>query len=169
MMKYASLALGMIEAVFNKLGGIEGAQRFLSGKLTLKPAEERSFDVWKTVDLGVAQARTNFRQVLGRAGKMVGEGGPKTTIVLVRIDKSACIPSPPACFEQKYTFPYMKETTFKVVSFCISKTLLLKEKHSCRSSSRPKREKHLHESLLKPNFAVAPKILALAPTFPTTS
>lgn len=30
-MKYATLDLGTIEAVFNKLGGIEGAKRFLSG------------------------------------------------------------------------------------------------------------------------------------------
>lgn len=30
-MKYASLDLGTIEAVFNKLGGMEGAQRFLRG------------------------------------------------------------------------------------------------------------------------------------------
>ncbi len=30
-MKYASLELGTIEAVFNKLGGMEGAQRFLRG------------------------------------------------------------------------------------------------------------------------------------------
>lgn len=29
--KYASLELGTIEAVFNKLGGLEGAQRFLRG------------------------------------------------------------------------------------------------------------------------------------------
>jgi hypothetical protein len=30
-MKYATLDLGTIEAVFNKLGGLEGANRFLSG------------------------------------------------------------------------------------------------------------------------------------------
>ncbi len=29
-MKYATLDLGTIEAVFNKLGGLEGAKRFLS-------------------------------------------------------------------------------------------------------------------------------------------
>lgn len=34
-MKYASLSLGMVEAVFNKLGGMDGAQRFLSGELTV--------------------------------------------------------------------------------------------------------------------------------------
>lgn len=32
-MKYAQLELGTIEAVFNKLGGIEGADRFLRGEL----------------------------------------------------------------------------------------------------------------------------------------
>ena len=31
--KYSSLDLGTIEAVFNKLGGIEGAQRFLRGEV----------------------------------------------------------------------------------------------------------------------------------------
>lgn len=34
-MKYARLDLGTIEAVFNKLGGIEGAERFLRGEITV--------------------------------------------------------------------------------------------------------------------------------------
>lgn len=34
-MKYASLDLGTIEAVFNKLGGTEGAQRLLRGELVV--------------------------------------------------------------------------------------------------------------------------------------
>lgn len=34
-MKYASLDLETIEAVFNKLGGMDGAQRFLRGELTV--------------------------------------------------------------------------------------------------------------------------------------
>jgi hypothetical protein len=38
-MKYATLDLGTIEAVFNKLGGMDGAQRFLSGKLMLVDAQ----------------------------------------------------------------------------------------------------------------------------------
>ncbi len=33
--KYASLSLGTIEAVFNKLGGIEGAEKFLRDELTV--------------------------------------------------------------------------------------------------------------------------------------
>ena len=34
-MKYASLDLGTIEAVFNKLGGMDGAQRFLRGEIAV--------------------------------------------------------------------------------------------------------------------------------------
>ena len=41
-MKYASLELGTIEAVFNKLGGIEGAQRFLCGELECRESENNS-------------------------------------------------------------------------------------------------------------------------------
>ena len=36
-MKYASLDLGTVEAVFNKLGGLEGAAQFLRDELTLVP------------------------------------------------------------------------------------------------------------------------------------
>lgn len=37
-MKYNDLSLGTIEAVFNKLGGMEGAQRFLRGELAVETA-----------------------------------------------------------------------------------------------------------------------------------
>ena len=36
MMKYARLDLGTVEAVFNKLGGMDGAQRFLRGELEMQ-------------------------------------------------------------------------------------------------------------------------------------
>jgi len=36
-MKYASLDLGTVEAVFNKLGGLEGARAFLRGEQKLAP------------------------------------------------------------------------------------------------------------------------------------
>ncbi|MCX6760056.1 MAG: hypothetical protein NTW46_01795, partial [Candidatus Nealsonbacteria bacterium] len=35
-MKYGELNLGQVEAIVNKLGGMEGVQRFLRGELTLK-------------------------------------------------------------------------------------------------------------------------------------
>ncbi len=45
-MKYASLDLGTIEAVFNKLGGIEGAQKFLQGRLQVSEPARR----WREQD-----------------------------------------------------------------------------------------------------------------------
>lgn len=38
MNKYASLDLGTVEAVFNKLGGLGGAAQFLRGELVVQPA-----------------------------------------------------------------------------------------------------------------------------------
>jgi len=40
-MKYASLELGTVEAVFNKLGGMDGAKRFLADEFTLVPKEPK--------------------------------------------------------------------------------------------------------------------------------
>ena len=40
-MKYATLELGTVEAVFNKLGGMDGAKRFLADELTLVPKEPK--------------------------------------------------------------------------------------------------------------------------------
>jgi len=36
-MKYGELTLGQIEAAVNKLGGMEGVQRFLSGQAKVTP------------------------------------------------------------------------------------------------------------------------------------
>ena len=49
-MKYASLDLGTIEAVVNKLGGLEGVRRFLADEFRLAVPQ---FAVWKTVRIGV--------------------------------------------------------------------------------------------------------------------
>lgn len=49
-MKYASLDLGTIEAVVNKLGGLDGVRRFLADELRLAVSQ---FLVWKTVRIGV--------------------------------------------------------------------------------------------------------------------
>ncbi|PCI89444.1 hypothetical protein COB18_03970 [Candidatus Kaiserbacteria bacterium] len=38
-MKYGELTLGHVEAVVNKLGGMEGVQKFLSGELTVSESE----------------------------------------------------------------------------------------------------------------------------------
>lgn len=45
-MKYSKLDLGKIEAIVNKLGGMEGVQRLLSGVTTV------NFKVWKKIKIG---------------------------------------------------------------------------------------------------------------------
>lgn len=42
-MKYGDLNLGQIEAIVNKLGGMDGVRRFLSGELVVKAAEFLKF------------------------------------------------------------------------------------------------------------------------------
>lgn len=37
-MKYGDLNLGQVEAIVNRLGGMKGVQRFLSGELVIQPA-----------------------------------------------------------------------------------------------------------------------------------
>lgn len=50
-MKYATLELGTIEAVFNKLGGIEGVQRFLRGELELREIQVPNIALEKAYEL----------------------------------------------------------------------------------------------------------------------
>ncbi|MDP2705243.1 MAG: hypothetical protein U1D31_02785 [Patescibacteria group bacterium] len=45
-MKYSNLDLGTIEAVINKLGGIEGVKQFLSGELTVSKPDSN----WREKD-----------------------------------------------------------------------------------------------------------------------
>ena len=58
-MKYASLVLGTVEAVFNKLGGLEGAAQFLRDELVLiskpklKPLPEPMLDFIVRVDRSI--------------------------------------------------------------------------------------------------------------------
>ena len=39
-MKYGKLTLGQVEAVVNKLGGMEGVKRFLSGETVIQVAKD---------------------------------------------------------------------------------------------------------------------------------
>jgi len=57
-MKYGELNLGQIEAVVNKLGGMEGVKRFLSGEMVIKKIE-RKFKIWKTIKLGTSLKTTD--------------------------------------------------------------------------------------------------------------
>ena len=63
-MKYSELNLGQVEAVVNKLGGIEGVKRFLSGETVIQVAEHK-FKTWKTIKLGTGlKTADDFREVL---------------------------------------------------------------------------------------------------------
>lgn len=70
-MKYGELNLGQIEAIVNKLGGMEGVQRFLSGELVVKMAE-RSFAIWKTITLGI-KSPSEYRKALKANGYRIGD------------------------------------------------------------------------------------------------
>ncbi len=72
-MKYGELNLGQIEAVVNKLGGMDGVQRLLSGELVVKMAERSFTTVWKTITLGAHQSPAEYRQALKASGCRIGD------------------------------------------------------------------------------------------------
>ncbi len=77
-MKYNDLSFGQAEAVFNKLGGMEGVMDFLSGKtIVVKvPSDEKtSFNVWKTIKLGTHKNADEFRKALKKDGFKIGDWG----------------------------------------------------------------------------------------------
>ncbi len=72
-MKYGELTLGQIEALVNKLGGMEGVSRFLRGELEVK-VTERFFLVWKTLRLGTGlRTAADFRSALQANGHRIGD------------------------------------------------------------------------------------------------
>jgi hypothetical protein len=71
-MKYGDLNLGQIEAIVNKLGGMEGVRHFLSGELVVKMTE-RSFAIWKTVTLGINKSTAAYRKALKANGYHIGD------------------------------------------------------------------------------------------------
>lgn len=73
-MKYKDLTLGIIEAVFNKLGGLEGAQRFLRGELLVKEATEWRIPTWKILTLRVYESVDALHQTLETDGVLIREG-----------------------------------------------------------------------------------------------
>lgn len=71
-MKYARLDLGTIEAFANKIGGMEGIQKFLQGKLVVtKPACR--FETWKTIRLGEYQVGIFMREALIKKGYKIND------------------------------------------------------------------------------------------------
>ena len=72
-MKYGELNLGQVEAVVNKLGGMEGVRRFLSGELVVEGLEHQ-FKIWKTIKLGTGlKTADDFRKALKDSGFNVSE------------------------------------------------------------------------------------------------
>lgn len=72
-MKYGELTLGQVEALVNKLGGMEGVQRFLSGEL-LVSATAKVWKTWKTIQLGTGlQTADDFRKAVKKAGMKIGD------------------------------------------------------------------------------------------------
>ena len=74
-MKYNELNLGQIEALVNKLGGMDGVQRFLSGELIVSTAV-KVWKTWRTLKLGTGlKTAADFRKALKTADCNIGEWG----------------------------------------------------------------------------------------------
>lgn len=78
-MKYGELTLGQIEALVNKLGGMDGVRQLLAGKLVVKNLLDKPvFPVWTTVTLGTgARTREGFLQLLSMLGVSVEENAER--------------------------------------------------------------------------------------------
>ena len=72
-MKYGEINLGQVEAIINKLGGEQGALRFLRGELVVSVAKPVEFSVWKTVKLGTCKTPDEYRRALKSAGRSIGD------------------------------------------------------------------------------------------------
>jgi hypothetical protein len=70
-MKYGELTLGQVEAVVNKIGGMEGVKRILSGE---EVVIKRKFKTWKTIKLGTGlKTADDFRRALSDGGFRLSE------------------------------------------------------------------------------------------------
>lgn len=74
-MKYGEISLGQVEAIINKLGGEQGALRFLRGELVVSVAKPIEMPVWKTVKLGTCKTPDEYRKALKKAGRRIGDWG----------------------------------------------------------------------------------------------
>lgn len=74
-MKYGEINLGQVEAIINKLGGEQGALRFLRGELVVSAAKPALMPVWKTVKLGICKTPSEYRKAFKKAGMRIGNWG----------------------------------------------------------------------------------------------
>lgn len=71
-MKYGELNFGQVEAMVNKLGGMDGVHRFLSGELVVKEPQHK-WEVWKTIKLGTGlRTAEHFMKDLTFSGCRIG-------------------------------------------------------------------------------------------------
>lgn len=72
-MKYGELNLGQIEAIVNKLGGMDGVRRFLSDELEVKEAEHH-WKIWKTINCGTGlKSADDFRESIKKNGMKISD------------------------------------------------------------------------------------------------
>ncbi|MFA4999607.1 MAG: hypothetical protein WC519_02700 [Parcubacteria group bacterium] len=67
-MKYSELTLGTVEAVVNKLGGMEGVQAFLRDELVLTKKTGQTFPLRHTIKLGTEETTDALKESLKKAG-----------------------------------------------------------------------------------------------------
>ncbi len=74
-MKYNDLTFGQMEAIVNKLGGMEGVQKFLSGETAVKLVAPE-LKIWKTIKIGTGlKAADDFRKALKKADRKISDWG----------------------------------------------------------------------------------------------
>jgi hypothetical protein len=76
-MDFASqnLTAGQLNAIVKKLGGEEGALRFLRGELLVSAAKPLEMPVWKTVKLGLHKSPDDYRAAIKKAKQKIGDWG----------------------------------------------------------------------------------------------
>lgn len=95
-MKYGDLTLGQIEALVNKVGGIDRVKRVLSGRTEVVLVSHwrtiigLGFKTWQTVQLGTFQSEDDLRKALDDAGSDGGysDGSGKSSRDVTNIELS---------------------------------------------------------------------------------
>jgi pterin-4a-carbinolamine dehydratase len=78
-MKYPNITLGRIEAVWNKLGGEEGVDRFLRSEVIVTEPKPADFQTWRALKLGTGlKTADDFRKAL----KKIGDIGDRADDIL---------------------------------------------------------------------------------------
>jgi len=70
-----SLTFGQMNAIVKKLGGEEGALRFLRGELAVSMAIPPEYPIWKTVKLGLHKSSDEYRSAIKSARMKIGSWG----------------------------------------------------------------------------------------------